>query len=234
MNPAIRLTIRRYKPGQIDPPRYQDYVVAIDGTDPPPRTVLDALELIRTTQDDSLMYRHSCHHSSCGTCACTINGRPRLTCTAELAVFEDGRITLEPLAGFDCLGDLVVDMGGFFSALDPKWSGLQIDGKAPGTRDDATTAPQRLENCIECGCCVAACPAAQDQSSFLGPAVLAALHRQGLKYPEQEAELLAVAAGDRGERHCRRALACSRVCPTQVYPAHHIFELRRLVGAPDR
>jgi len=26
---------------------------------------------------------------------------------------------------------------------------------------------------------------------------------------------------------CRRALECSRVCPTAVYPARHIEELRR-------
>ena len=72
----ITLRILRYKPGHIDPPRYQEFSLEAD----PDMSVLDALEAIRLKQDSSLMYRQSCHHSSCGTCACKINGRERLNC----------------------------------------------------------------------------------------------------------------------------------------------------------
>ena len=75
----IAFDITRYKPGQIDPPRVQSYTVAVDRT----MTVLDGLEQIRLTQDATLMYRHSCHHSACGTCACVINGLERLACTTR-------------------------------------------------------------------------------------------------------------------------------------------------------
>ena len=47
--------------------------------------------------------------------------------------------------------------------------------------------------------------------------------------------MLALAGTERGERRCERALLCSRVCPTGVYPARHIMELRRdgVHPAPD-
>jgi len=38
-----------------------------------------------------------------------------------------------------------------------------------------------------------------------------------------------MAANKNGERLCERALNCSRVCPTGVYPARHIADLRRLL-----
>jgi succinate dehydrogenase / fumarate reductase iron-sulfur subunit len=65
--PKKKITFRilRYKPGRIDPARFQEFTLDVD----PDSSVLDALETIRLQQDSSLMYRHSCHHSSCGTCA---------------------------------------------------------------------------------------------------------------------------------------------------------------------
>jgi succinate dehydrogenase / fumarate reductase iron-sulfur subunit len=63
----------------------------------------------------------------------------------------------------------------------------------------------------------------------MGPAVLAALHNEMRKHPDARERLLATAGGERGERWCRRALACSRVCPTGVYPARHIADLRRML-----
>ena len=61
----VRFKVFRYKPGAIDPPRYDTFEVTVG----PRTTVLDALEIIRVDDDPSLMYRHSCHHASCGTCA---------------------------------------------------------------------------------------------------------------------------------------------------------------------
>lgn len=40
-------------------------------------------------------------------------------------------------------------------------------------------------------------------------------------------EILALTGRDGGEPRCRRHLSCSRVCPTGVYPARHIAELRK-------
>ena len=102
----ITLRILRYKPGHIDPPRYQEFSLEAD-TD---MSVLDALETIRLKQDSTLMYRHSCHHSSCGTCACKINGRARLTCSTKIKDLKTSPITLVPLDGYNPIGEQVVDI----------------------------------------------------------------------------------------------------------------------------
>ena len=61
----------------------------------------------------------------------------------------------------------------------------------------------------------------------MGPAALAAIRNEMLKSPSAADDLLSRAGSGRGERWCERASACSRVCPTGVYPARHIADLRR-------
>jgi succinate dehydrogenase / fumarate reductase iron-sulfur subunit len=220
---TIEFKISRFKPGVIDPPRFQSFVLDVEAT----WTVLDALEQIRLTQDPTLVYRHSCHHSACGTCACLVNGSERLACLTRVWVLASHTVVLEPLRGFARIADLAVDMTGFYRCIDAQWDLLRpaeaLDGAVGGE------AALRLDNCIECGACVSACPAAAAQPAFMGPAALAAVHTQMQRSSaDQRAVLLARAGAPDGEPMCERALACSRVCPTGVYPARHIADLRRL------
>lgn len=218
--------IQRFKPGRIAPPRTQDFEIAID----PQMSVLDGLEQIRLTQDAGLMYRHCCHHASCGTCACTINGTPALACTTRLADLDYTTIDLAPLAHLTCLGDLVVDMREFFADFDAGWSQLKpVKTKPPGATPESVHQWTQLENCIECGCCVAACPVMHDSAAFMGPAALAALNNEIAKQPEQRNALLTLAAHERGAHRCQRHLACSHVCPSKVFPARHIANLQRVI-----
>ncbi len=228
---TIKLQILRYKPGRIDPPRYQEFSLAAD----PDMSVLDALETIRLKQDSSLMYRHSCHHSSCGTCACKINGRERLTCITKIGELKKTPITLAPLDGFKVSADLVVDMSPFYDDISEAWSYLKQSeyGNASQLPEDAKKF-ERFENCIECGACVSACPVTHKNNEFMGPAVLAALGNELKKLPHKSAGLLETAGNARGERLCDRALNCSRVCPTGVYPARHIADLRKLLAHKAR
>jgi len=220
--------ILRYKPGVMDPPRYQTFEVV---TGPGyAETVLDGLEQIRQNQDPTLMYRHSCHHSSCGTCACQINGIPQLSCITKLKQLEGDPVMIEPLGGFDCQADLVVNMEDFFEHIDPNWSYCKTDRMMEAEKaQKRITSWSRLEDCIECGCCVSACPEARENSPFMGPAALAATHRQYAKNKEGRRGLLAVAGGDAGVKWCKRVWACSKVCPTRVNPGRHIKDLRRLL-----
>jgi succinate dehydrogenase / fumarate reductase iron-sulfur subunit len=136
-------------------------------------------------------------------------------------------VTLEPLRGFARIADLAVDMTGFYREIEAEWDVLRTAEPLAGAADSAGAL--RLENCIECGACVSVCPAVQAHPPFMGPAALAALRNQMQKSSaEQRPALLARAAAPHGEPMCERALACSRVCPTGVYPARHIADLRRL------
>jgi succinate dehydrogenase / fumarate reductase iron-sulfur subunit len=193
-------------------------------------TILDGLEKIRLEQDATLMYRHSCHHSSCGTCACKINGTESLACTTKIKDLKSISITLAPLDGFRPIGDLVVDISPLFKNISEDWSYLKNSENVKSSQmPEGITQFVRLENCIECGACVSACPVTRENKGFLGPAALAALSNELKKSPPKAESLLSMAANKNGERLCERALNCSRVCPTGVYPARHISGLRRLV-----
>lgn len=222
----VKFKIRRYKPGHIDPPRFQEYTIDVD----PATTVLDGLEMIRLEQDSTLMYRHSCHHSSCGTCACKINGTERLTCITRIQELEGDTITLTPLEGFKPTGDLVVNMSRLYEDLSEDWSYLKEAENVKSTDLPAGIGHfSRLENCIECGACVSACPVSHKNATFMGPAALAALNCEMKKAPQRAKDLMALAGSKRGQHLCERALNCSRVCPTGVYPARHIADLRKLI-----
>lgn len=197
-------------------------------------TLLDALETIRTGRAPDLAYRHSCHHGSCGTCSVCLDGREVLACLTPLASLGDGVPLVEPLEGFPVVLDLAVDPGRLFRA--------QVEGAAklrPSETKAAAEVPAgidaflRFEDCIECGCCVSACPvtAGSPEEAFLGPAALAGLRREILVRPEREGELLDRAAAPDGVAACERRLDCSRACPRAVYPGKHIELLRRALAA---
>jgi len=226
--PVKKTTLRilRYKVGHIDPPRYQEFSLEAD----PDMSVLDALEAIRLKQDYSLMYRHSCHHSSCGTCACKINGRERLTCITKIEDLKKNPITLAPLGGFKVCGDLVVDFSSFYDDISEDWSYLKKSEFGQTTQlPESPKKFERFENCIECGACISACPVTLKNNCFIGPAALAALSNELKKSPQKSEDLLAIAGDEKGESLCERAFNCSRVCPTGVYPGRR-SDLRKVLN----
>jgi succinate dehydrogenase / fumarate reductase iron-sulfur subunit len=179
----------------------------------PEGTVLDLLETMRKCAEPGLLYRHSCHHGSCGTCGAMINGKPKLMCLTALGDLGTNRITLEPLAKETVIGDVAVWPGPLFEAL-PDTDYLRDSENSPGTR--------RLEACIECGICSAACPVAKP---FIGPAALAAAAAEMRKHPASEIAMGAIADAPDGAAACERAFECSRSCPQGVAPGRRITEL---------
>jgi succinate dehydrogenase / fumarate reductase iron-sulfur subunit len=197
------------------------------------RSLLDGLEEIRGNTDRSLLYRHSCHHGSCGTCAVIVNGERKLACTTLLVELPEGAV-VEPLAPFQVLGDLAVDPAELYADF-PDDAGYLRPSEV--NRDAAVPAEisgegrdgfQRFENCIECGICVSVCPVTRD---FMGPAALAAYGRELEKHPEREAELLPGIDHESGVWGCDRALRCSQACPLGVAPGRHIAVLQRTIKA---
>lgn len=193
-------------------------------------TILDALERFRADRDPSLLYRHSCHHGSCGTCGAIANGRRILMCTTRLANCED-EITLEPLSPFPVLGDLAVDPTPLYADF-PRDADYLRPSEAQKEAVPPAEVPTfvRFENCIECGLCESACPI---EERFIGPAALAAYNRELEKHPERAEEILNAVGVPHGAPRCDRALACSRVCPLGVYPAKHIAVLNRKLEKRD-
>ncbi len=220
----VRFKVLRYKPGAIDPPRYDTFEVTVG----PRTTVLDALEDIRVDHDSTLMYRHSCHHACCGTCAYKVNGQEVMGCVTNVLELGTDEVVVEPLDGLSRIVDLVVDMTEFYRDFSPDWTYIRDSDWYP----EAATPPEvdhyvRFENCIECGACVSACPVTAAGDFYMGPAALAAINRELSKGNGNKASLLDLAGSERGVWQCHSAFECSEVCPSDVNPAGLIMELRR-------
>jgi succinate dehydrogenase/fumarate reductase iron-sulfur protein len=198
----------------------------------PGLSLLDALETLRAGPggDPSLLYRHSCHHGSCGTCGALVDGAERLMCLTSLESLLPGPVTIEPLRKAQRIGDLAVLPSALFASL-PEGSGYlrssEVAHRAVGPRSGP---PERLEDCIECGLCLSACPVPEDRP-FAGPAALAAADRDREERPAREPEALAFAARPEGVAACDRRFACSRACPQGVAPGRRIEALRRSLAA---
>ena len=174
--------------------------------------VLDALEAA-WRQDSSLMFRHACHHASCGSCGMRIQRRERLACiTPTFEVARHGIIRLEPLRNFPIVADLVVDVSPLAEKLERV--------KAHVITEDTTA--QRFESCIECGLCISACPVAATSSDYLGPAVLAAAKRN-----MGDPLVRSLVEGQDGVWRCHSAFECTAVCPAGVEPATAIMNMRK-------
>jgi fumarate reductase iron-sulfur subunit len=194
------------------------------------QTVLDVVTWIQRHADPTLAYRFACRVGVCGSCAMTVNGRPRWTCRTHVSkVVEIG-----PLANLPVIRDLAADMTPFFD----KWQ------KAEGTFVPSRTryepletispeSPQRKEadaaiECINCGVCYAACDTVRWSPEYFGPA---ALNRAWslVNDVRDTGNLvrLAAAASSGGCHNCHSHQSCEQLCPKQLNPTASIAGLKR-------
>ena len=195
----------------------------------PASTVLDALRWIKVHRDPSLAIRHSCLHASCGTCGVRVNGREALACVTRVADVDPGRVTVEPMANFPVVADLVVDMTSFVARF-PSPHPITGASDVPKSAEVPTGIDEyeRFEDCIECGLCLSACPVSATDDSYVGPAALAYAQRM-LEEPRgaDVGAILDWADGDNAAWRCHAAFECTEACPSDVRPAQRIMQLRR-------
>ena len=91
--------------------RYQTYSVPRRES----QTVLDVVTFVQRHLDPTLSYRFACRVGVCGSCAMTVNGKPRWTCRTHVAkVAGGGRLEIGPLENLPVIKDLTTDMEQFF------------------------------------------------------------------------------------------------------------------------
>lgn len=105
--PSVRLRILRFDPSTDAYPRYDTLELSLASG----IVLLAALQRLRDTQDATLAFRDfSCPAGpNCGSCLMTVNGQATYACSYPLRGGEE--LTVEPLAGFPIVRDLVVDFG---------------------------------------------------------------------------------------------------------------------------
>lgn len=234
---ALDVTLKIFRARSNQPQRYDTFNVSV----PDAANVLDAMEQAWAHHDRDLMFRHACHHASCGTCAVRINGREKLPCIAPVRDYLGKEITIEPLRNFPIVGDLVVDVAPFFHNQETSTLVItrptenELDGKpiAHTKGLDPESVPivpfNRFENCVECGICLSACPTMAADHKFFGPAGLAAIKRQLDKTTDvnERTNLLQLADDEQGVWRCHSAWECTEACPQNVFPAESIMALRK-------
>jgi fumarate reductase iron-sulfur subunit len=201
------------------------------------QTVLDVVTWIQRHRDPSLAYRFACRVGMCGSCAMTVNGRPRWTCRTHVSkVAKAGRMTIEPLRNLPVIKDLACDMTGFFEkwqAAKGRFEGRetrsapipQIDPASPGR-----LAASAAIECINCAVCYAACDVVAWKPDYLGPAALnRAWTLQNDERDGAEKTRLGAVAGDAGCHNCHSQQGCSAHCPVGLNPTASIAGLKRQV-----
>ncbi len=222
MSRALTLRVRRAH-------GWADFTVTV----PDDAYVLDALEAAEH-EDPTLLFRHACHHASCGSCGLRLNGRERLACVTRVAeVAPRGRILkLEPLRNLPLLGDLLVDHQPLFSRI----GAVDLPPvRVAELQATAEARPMRFENCIECGLCLSACPVAGSDPSYWGPAALAAAARVAAEPRGRDvASVLKFVDDEHGLWRCHGVFECTEVCPADVDPAGLIMGLRQRLLEGER
>ncbi len=201
------------------------------------QTVLDVVTYVQRELDPTLAYRFACRVGMCGSCAMTVNGRPRWTCRTHVATATRGSDVLEiaPLRSLPVIRDLATDMTPFFE----KWQ--QAQGRATGSRtraddthkiDPASPRRQAADaaiECINCGVCYAACDVVASDTDYLGPA---ALNRAWtLMNDDREADragVLKAASAGGGCHSCHSHGSCTEHCPVGLNPSQGVAGLKRL------
>lgn len=201
----------------------------------PSQTVLDVVTYIQRNIDPTLSYRFACRVGMCGSCAMTVNGRPRWTCRTHVdKVVEDGALQVSPLRNLKVVKDLACDMTEFFDKMN------KAEGKFHPTKtrnddfdvvlpDDPARqqAAQGIE-CIGCAVCYSACDIVDWNKDYLGPA---ALNRawtlvNDVRDGGNKARLSAV-SGDAGCHACHSQQGCVKHCPKNLSPTRSIAGLKR-------
>jgi fumarate reductase iron-sulfur subunit len=200
------------------------------------QTVLDLVTYIQRKLDPTLAYRFACRVGMCGSCAMTVDGKPRWTCRTHVAKLEGDVLTIEPLKNLPIVKDLVADLAPFFD----KWAkagGAFVPSAVPGADfavvPPASAARQAADagiECIGCAVCYSACDVVAWNRDYLGPAALnrAWTLQNDVRDAGQRARLAAV-AGDAGCHACHTQQSCRAHCPKSLNPSASIAGLKRSV-----
>ena len=161
-----------------------------------------------------IRFDQSCGQKKCGACAMVIAGTPRLACDAFLSEFRRKKvITLDPLQKFPCVEDLLVDRTVMMENLKTLklWAGesARVKEKEFDNAYDASL-------CLQCGCCLEACPNFYPEGGFFSAAAFAPQARLLSSLPETQQKDVKRLYQEHIYQGCGKALACEKVCPIRL------------------
>lgn len=222
---TITVEVLRYRPEQDQEPVVQSYTVPYSYD----TSVLEGLQYIKDHLDGTLSFRWSCRMAICGSCGMMVNDTPSLACQTFLRDLEPGPVRVEALANFPIERDLVIDMDDFIDKLERIKPYIIEKEKRPLEEGEYLQTPaerdiyEQFSSCINCMLCYAACPQYGINPDFVGPGLLALMHRYNLDSRDfGEDQRKDLANSESGVFNCTAVGYCSEVCPKLVDPANAV------------
>jgi fumarate reductase iron-sulfur subunit len=200
------------------------------------QTVLDVVSEVQRNHEPGLAYRFACRVGVCGSCAMTVNGRPRWTCRTHVnKVAGEGVLTIEPLRNLPRIKDLVCDLAPFIDTW--KKAGAPFEGTATRRDPPASVSPESGARqaadaglqCINCAICYSACDVVNWNREYIGPAGLnrAWTLVNDVRHATRQ-ETFDKAFGQGGCGSCHSHGNCTRHCPIELSPSESIAGLKRM------
>jgi succinate dehydrogenase/fumarate reductase iron-sulfur protein len=195
----------------------------------PGMTVLDALKQIHEDGDSAPAFSYGCRNGHCGVCAMLIDSRPALACRCP----AKREMRLEPLPGFPVSRDLIIDR----EQYEGRRSGLRlflergrVAAEEPEFIDPIAFADfKTASRCVECHCCVSACPVyRREPHAFAGPTALI-LEARHFFDPRDDLNREAILRSC-GIESCLACGRCTEVCELGVGPDEIIKKIRMKLG----
>ncbi len=204
---------------------FKDYTVDADEG----MVVLDVVHKVQAEQANDLAVRWNCKAGKCGSCSAEINGMPRLMCMTRLDTIDTTQpITVEPIASFPLIRDLVTDVSWNYEA---KKKIKPFKPRKPDAEDGTWRMDQRdvdrvqeFRKCIECFLCQNVCHVIRDHDKhvegkdgvgFVGPRYF--VHAAGLEMHPLDTEDREQDLKDaHGIGYCNITKCCTVVCPEHI------------------
>lgn len=183
--------------------------------------LLNILNHIKTTQNNSLAYRSGCRSGVCGSCAVRVNGVEKLACKAHIK--QDDNI--EPLKNTQVIKDLVVDLSNQEKFLKIAKANLEQKSDEPITIEDEK-AIDIESNCILCNSCFSSCPVYEVNPEFIGPFALTRAYRYVNDKKENDKKNKIDSVQSNGVWDCTLCGNCDMVCPERIPIKNDIMMLR--------
>lgn len=200
----------------------------------PNMSFLEMLDVVNEDLTDAgeepIAFAHDCREGICGTCSCTIDGKPHgpetgvATCQTYMRSFKDGdTITVEPFRAkaFPVVKDLVTEREAFDKIMQAGGFVSVRTGSAPDANAipvGKVTADLAMDAaaCIGCGACVAACKNASAMLFVSAKAGQLNLLPQGQPEKDRRTISMVETMDLLGFGSCTNQYECSAACPKEI------------------
>ncbi|MEY4941137.1 MAG: hypothetical protein RIQ93_2872 [Verrucomicrobiota bacterium] len=226
------ITLRVWRQaGPTQPGKFVDYAAQNLS---PEMSFLEMLDVVNdeltTKGEEPIAFAHDCREGICGTCSCTINGKPHgpgrgiATCQLYMRSFRNGDVlVVEPFRAeaFPVVKDLVINRsafdkiqqaGGFITA---RAGSAPEANSSPVPKPDADLAMDAA-TCIGCGACVAACKNASAMLFVAAKVAHLGLLPQGQAERDKRVVAMVDTMDAQGFGNCTNYYECSAACPKLI------------------